>query len=385
MSEIRHHAVRPSATPNAHDISDVEIFRVGTWNGTRYDEADLDAMVEAFGSLGWKPPIKLGHTEDTSAPAYGWVEGLRRVGDRLVADLAAVPDAMVDQIRERRYDAVSSEIWHGLHVNGRKFDRALSAVALLGAATPGVEGLKPLSQSLAIGKDAYERLATYTLTLTKENAAMPDDPSKDQNKDTKAKKLKASDPVAPADAIDVRQFRALQEQNGELARQIEALSTQLVRFGGVNDRVKELETQLAATQEARRQELVRQKVEAVTIPPFRPFVASMLDLATKHETSLVKFKLSDGKETKEVDLSPVAVIDQFIETINTIGRRIFGEIVASGPAPHQDAARAQKASDEVDRRAKKLLEDGKVKTYGEAMNAVLASDPDLKRRYALRQ
>jgi hypothetical protein len=125
-------------------IDGVEIFRSGTWKGDKYTEADLDEIVSNFPHVGFDVPVKLGHSDDPGEPAYGWVEKIFRVGDRLLANLRDVPDEIYKALQAVRYDAVSAEIYFDLERNGRKFRRALKAIALLGAETPGVAGLKPL-------------------------------------------------------------------------------------------------------------------------------------------------------------------------------------------------------------------------------------------------
>src|SRR3990167_4277022 len=98
------------------DIHNVEIFGVGTWRGSKTVKVTgemLDQMVAAFAQLsdkvqGFRPPIKLGHTDaqrfigqSNGAPALGWIGALRRVGDKVVADFKDVPSSLVDLIRRR--------------------------------------------------------------------------------------------------------------------------------------------------------------------------------------------------------------------------------------------------------------------------------------------
>ena len=383
MGKIQDHTISASATPNSVDITGVEIFRVGTWNGNTYSSGDLDDMVSAFGEIGWKPPLKLGHSEDDSAPAYGWVEGLRRVGDWLVADLSAVPSSMAEQIKERRYDAVSSEVYHDLNLNGRKFRRVLRAVALLGAAPPGVDGLKPLSQSLSLAKDAEcGALNTYSIT-SKERATMAEDPKKvdDKVEETKVKKAKGEG----VDATDLKQFQALQAENARLAATVTNLSADIVKLAALSDQVTELRKQAEAANEARRIEKVSGKVSEIVVPAYRPFFAAMYDLATRHETTLVKFTSHDGKDAKTTEISPVAALDGLAEVINRHAKRMFTEMTGRSTMPRDDAAVMEKAADEVDRLARKKVSDGSAKNYKEGMDAVLAENPDLKMRYAARQ
>ena len=131
-------------------IKDIEIFRAGNWNGDDYTERDLDAMVDAFDVVGFKPPVKVGHAEKSGDPAFGWVAGIRRVGDRLIATLKDIPDQLFEMIRQRRYDSVSSEVYWNLNRNGVTYPRVLKAVALLGAEVPAVSDLAPLRDAIVV-------------------------------------------------------------------------------------------------------------------------------------------------------------------------------------------------------------------------------------------
>lgn len=145
------------------DINGVEIFGIGTWKGTstvKVTSEMLDQMVSAFHELsdkieGFRPPIKLGHTDaqrflgqNSGSPALGWVAALRRMGDKVVADFRDVPSSLVDLIKRRLYNSVSIELMPKLEYQGRTFKNVLSAVAVLGAELPAVKGLKELSLSL---------------------------------------------------------------------------------------------------------------------------------------------------------------------------------------------------------------------------------------------
>lgn len=129
-----------------NEINGIEIFKAGTWNGQPFSEDDLDQMVKAFGSLGYRPTLKLGHQKgDKESPALGYVKNLYRQGKTLLADFMDVPNKVLDAIKNRAYDAVSAEIYQNLSRNGETYPKALKAVALLGDSIPAVD-LKPLHE-----------------------------------------------------------------------------------------------------------------------------------------------------------------------------------------------------------------------------------------------
>jgi hypothetical protein len=66
-----------------------EIFKAGTHqdsagNERTWSEEDLDTIVSKYNPAEHEAPIVIGHPTD-NAPAWGWVEGLKREGTRLYA------------------------------------------------------------------------------------------------------------------------------------------------------------------------------------------------------------------------------------------------------------------------------------------------------------
>lgn len=151
-----------------HTIKNVQIFKVGKWNGDSYSRDDLEDMRTNFYQVGFAVPVKLGHSERSGDMAYGWVANLKLESETLVADFTDVGDELYGLIRDRRFDAVSAEIYWNLERNGRKFRRVLKAAALLGAETPGVSHLAPLRTVVNQDNGTYERLAACSLAIGSE-------------------------------------------------------------------------------------------------------------------------------------------------------------------------------------------------------------------------
>jgi hypothetical protein len=130
------------------DIPGVEIAAVGpTTRGDRFTIGDLRALADADAELGdeIKPPLKLGHA--TGEPAVGWVENVRlnAAETKLVADLKRVPRRLRDfldvgawRTRSPEIGAVTSQR------SGRRFDKVVRGVALLGAELPAIQTLDDL-------------------------------------------------------------------------------------------------------------------------------------------------------------------------------------------------------------------------------------------------
>ena len=114
----------------------IDVCRAGSWTdvsgrAVTLASADLDRIAAAYGTAD-PAPVVVGHPE-TDAPAWGWVAGLRRVGDRLQARLSAVAPAFRAAVEAGRYAGRS------VALSG---DR-LVHLGFLGGAPPAVDGLSP--------------------------------------------------------------------------------------------------------------------------------------------------------------------------------------------------------------------------------------------------
>lgn len=114
-----------------------EIFRTGTHtslNGQtkEFSEADLDTIASSYDPQQHEAPIVIGHPE-TNAPAYGWIEKIKRIGDRLIAFPKQVSNEFAELIKTGAFKKRSISITPDLQLNH---------VGFLGAAAPAVKGLK---------------------------------------------------------------------------------------------------------------------------------------------------------------------------------------------------------------------------------------------------
>lgn len=132
------------------ELKGVEIFAVGTHNGDKYTEKDLEQMVASFNQIGEqiKPHLKIGHSDKQTLlaadeiPAAGWMTNLYKKGEKLVADFKDVPQKIYNLIKNKAYKRISSEIyWNFKHKDGKIYPRVMRACALLGGATPAVTNL----------------------------------------------------------------------------------------------------------------------------------------------------------------------------------------------------------------------------------------------------
>ena len=121
----------------------IEIFRGGKQidaNGVEHDgDALIDQAIATFDPQTHEPPLTVGHPKD-NAPAFGWVEGLKKA----VRDGKAVLLAKFKQVVPEFASAVEQGLFKkrsaSFYPDGR-----LRHVGFLGAAPPAVKGLADLS------------------------------------------------------------------------------------------------------------------------------------------------------------------------------------------------------------------------------------------------
>lgn len=137
------------------DVDNVDIFSVGTWNGMKFTLEDLEEIVSNTNRLlskgTNKPPLKIGHStnqimkgQSDGDPALGWIDNLRIVGKKIVADFKKVPEILVKAFKEGLYKQVSVEMR-----NIQETGWFLTAVAVLGADLPAVKTLKDIEAFLS--------------------------------------------------------------------------------------------------------------------------------------------------------------------------------------------------------------------------------------------
>lgn len=218
------------------------IFRAGTHSDSQgrtrtFTKADLNRAVDAFDPAKREVPLCFGHPKD-NAPAYGWVEGLRRVGDTLQAKYKQIPAAVRKIVGAGHFKQKSASFFA---------DGSLRHVALLGAVPPAIEGLGPiqfgaddeyfeygfqedtmtveeLQQQLAKEKTLREAAETKATTAEAEakrlGAEFSAQQQEQQNKDRAARfdKLVTDSRVLPADKDKVIEFaKALGAEGTEIS------------------------------------------------------------------------------------------------------------------------------------------------------------------------
>jgi len=121
-------------------MSWINIARVGKFKDMAgrlvdFTRSTLEQIARDYDPKRLQAPLVFGHPQ-TNDPAFGWVEGLRVVGDTLQARLKDVPEEVKALIAKGHYRHVSMSL---------NPDWTLRHVGLLGAVPPAIDGLGEVS------------------------------------------------------------------------------------------------------------------------------------------------------------------------------------------------------------------------------------------------
>ncbi len=115
----------------------IQVFKTGRHTDAEgrekeWGRADLDQIASSYNPNIHEAPVVIGHPEN-NAPAFGWVEALKREGDILYAKLKNLIPEFVDMVRRGLYKKRSIALYP---------DLSLRHVGFLGAMPPAIKGLE---------------------------------------------------------------------------------------------------------------------------------------------------------------------------------------------------------------------------------------------------
>ena len=122
------------SSDGTYTVRGVPIFELGDHRGFRYDESWARKALRNFARLrkerDFLPPVILGHTRGggDEKPAVGFMDRLRLIGGRIVADLRGIGQDLFNEIRAGRWPYRSVEVFDR--------DAQITALALLGGTPP---------------------------------------------------------------------------------------------------------------------------------------------------------------------------------------------------------------------------------------------------------
>lgn len=348
------------------NIEGIEIFSAGTWNSDIYTIADLDKMVTAYNATKTKikPFLKLGHNEmqglleADGLPAAGWIDNLRRVGEKLVADFVGVPKAIYELIKAGSYRTVSSEIYWNFALDGEKYPYLLKAVAILGADIPAVSCLKDIMSLYAKGEPAMayaEGAEVRTYEIKTEDCKMEKEMKELKEKLANAEKLFTEEQTKSANFAmeNGNMTKAMEDMKADMEAMKTAMSTKEMESAAVAKQLSEI------TEAARVVEINGKIDELITAKKVLPAQKEMLFTIIKNMPREAKYSVDGKDETLE------GLVMKFAETYTPIN--LPTEPVANGKAP--EVKKFDSEDDEKHAAIKKYMAEHKT-SYTKAYEAI---------------
>ena len=115
----------------------IQIFKTGNHissngKGKTWTRADLDKMVDRYHPADHEAPAVIGHPKN-NAPAFGWLEKVKRSGDILLGKFKQVAPEFSEMLKAGRFKKRSISVYP---------DGTIRHVGFLGAQPPAVKGLR---------------------------------------------------------------------------------------------------------------------------------------------------------------------------------------------------------------------------------------------------
>jgi len=129
----------------------IHVFKAGDQTSAQgvqrtFSPTDLQQVVDTYDPKVHEAPLVLGHQGDNdSLPSFGWIQGFKRDGANLYADVAFT-DTAKDLVKDGHYRKVSISFYSpDSQINPHQGQWSARHLALLGASPPAVKGLEPFS------------------------------------------------------------------------------------------------------------------------------------------------------------------------------------------------------------------------------------------------
>lgn len=345
----------------------IEVFRAGDYGDKgKYDASYLDTLVANYNPAKHEAPVVLGHPEH-NAPAFGWVDGLKREGNVLFAKLKQV-SPQLDQL-------VESGAFKKRSIMLYRDPPMLRHLGFLGAMPPEVKGLADLK--LCEFRDGNRE--HQAIDFNQESDMEKDELKKsigDSLKEFFASFRPEKTESKSFSEEDVKRISAEAVKTGtkEISDNLTKVTTEFTEFKN-----KVTETEKTTKLSGRAGELVSGLKEAKKwIPAFDKMGVSQIF------TELVKSesKISFGEGDKKIEKPVADVFSDFLKNLPELvpGGDISGEAAAARKTgklvqfnePKTGNMEIDQESAQFAEAAQQMVNDDKTGklTYGEALKSV---------------
>lgn len=355
----------------------IDVCRTGTWRDARGQEVEvtdavLDGLVAAYD--GQDPaPVVVGHPA-TDAPAYAWVDAVRKTGDRLQAKFRDIMPAFREAVEAGRYTGRS------IAFKGE----GLRHIGFLGGRAPAVPGLAPTQ--FAAEPDRVVQFADAELRWGFRSMARIARGLRER--------IIASDGVDAADeAIPSWEIESLERAAAEAEAAYSETEPEetivsetpdkpdeaalAAREADLNAREQRLQDREAAAAKATSlstaDAALQAHVEAGRVLPAERASLAALFASLPDDDTVIAFAAPEGEG--EVQEKPRAVLERFLGALPQRVR--YGEL-AGGAAPPAPEDKGGADNEAIAAEARVLMSEAEAR--GETLTAVVAVDRVRKKR-----
>ncbi|MFZ5998059.1 MAG: hypothetical protein ACOYW7_11325, partial [Nitrospirota bacterium] len=310
-------------------------------------------------------PIVIGHPKD-NAPAYGWVEALKREGETLYMKMKDVVPQFADMLKEKLFKKRSISLYA---------DGTLRHVGWLGAMPPAVKGLA--DAAFSEGEGLQYEFAEENQSQEKGGNML--DKIKEMLNGMMAQIKEMMSQMQPADEggsemsetkIQARVAEAMKAKEAEFA---EAEKKKAAEFSEREAAIKKKESELKAQDAERKKAAILSfcedlKKKGVLTPAMEKLGMGISEFM--QQIASIETPIEFGEEGKKEKQTPLEFMQAFLSRLPKAVE--FGEVAAGD----KDAGSGN-AAEKRERLVSEYCEKNKDASYKEAVLAVSKEHPDL--------
>ena len=359
-------------------VSVIEVMHAGEWEHPQYGlikitDSDIDKFVQSFDNKVRKVDIAVDQEHMPEKGAAGWYKTLKKVfEDGKIKLMATIEWTKLGQqlIKDGVFKYFSPEF--DFAYEDQETQEVFENVLLGGGLTnrPYFKSLAPVAftEDLYAGftSDKKKGGEKKMLTIKQLKAKLAKDSSFSLSEKASKKQVKLFEEAKAELAKEAEEAKKLAEDKKAKAlakkkkEELEAkkASEKFISNSDHSKQMNELKTRLGVAEKKLRFKEVAAEVDGYV------FSESNVDgvLLPKNKKAAVSILMACGEKTAKM-------FSEFLAELPKISKRLFEE---EGSGDEGDGKK-----DEVAEKAKKLMEDGKAKTYGEAVKIISRENPEL--------
>lgn len=346
----------------------IPIFKTGKHtdsqgNTSSYDEAFLDGIVNKYNPAAHEAPVVIGHPKN-NAPAWAWIEGLKREGQTLYMTMKDMVPAFAEMLKLKMFKKRSISLYP---------DGSVKHVGFLGATPPAVKGLEDIAfnegDQITIefeeGGSMLEEIKKMFADMTTQIKGMMATKGESTDMTEQEIQQKINDGIAAA----------LKKKDAEFA---EATTKKETEFSERESALKKKEDALKTEATERKKAVVVDfceglKKQGKLIPAMEKLGMGISEFMNQISTIETTIEFSEGD--KKVNQTPLEFMQAFLTALPKAIE--FGEV-----AKRSTDAGTGNAGEKLSALTKKKLEEKKDYTYTKAFSEVQTENPELAAEYA---